>query len=118
MSARTLSRCYRSTVCWRRRPAGRSRHRRCSSIPVSESSPVTCRRSADTAKGPDGRLAMRYLTLGPGGPVVSAIGLTARSFLDERGRPDATVVHTMLGDTSGVNLIDLTGGETAEPLIG
>jgi len=61
---------------------------------------------------------MRYRTLGPGGPVVSAIGLTARSFLDEDGRPDPTVVHTVLGALSGVNLIDLTGGEAAEPLIG
>lgn len=61
---------------------------------------------------------MRYRTLGPNGPVVSAIGLTARSFLDESGRPDAAVVRAVLGEPSGVNLIDLTGGEAAEPLIG
>ncbi len=61
---------------------------------------------------------MRYRTLGPGGPIVSAIGLTARSFLDDSGLPDAAVIYTVLGDPSGVNLIDLTGGEAAEPLIG
>jgi aryl-alcohol dehydrogenase-like predicted oxidoreductase len=61
---------------------------------------------------------MRYRTLGPGGPVVSAIGLTARSFLDDYGRPDGTVAHTVLSELSGVDLIDLTGAERAEPVIG